>query len=73
MISIAGLFMIDVSIFRSMAVGTIGVIFVAVIGSLTFLPATLAILGDRVNRGRVPFFGRDRDEGSGIWARLVGR
>ena len=63
MISIAGLFLIDVSIFRSMAIGTIGVIFVAVIGSLTFLPATLAILGDRVNRGRVPYFGRDRRGG----------
>jgi RND superfamily putative drug exporter len=71
MISIAGLFMINVSIFRSMAVGTIAVILVAVIGSLTFLPATLAILGDRVNTGRVPFFGRERTEGSGFWARLV--
>ena len=71
MISIAGLFMIDVSIFRSMAVGTIGVILVAVIGSLTFLPATLAILGDRVNTGRVPFFGRDRADGAGVWATLV--
>ena len=71
MISIAGLFMIDVSIFRSMAIGTIGVILVAVVGSLTFLPATLAILGDRVNVGRVPYFGRERSEGSGFWARLV--
>ncbi|HEY5434258.1 MAG TPA: MMPL family transporter [Candidatus Limnocylindrales bacterium] len=71
MISIGGLFMIDVSIFRSMAIGTIGVIFVAIVGSLTFLPATLAILGDGVNRGRVPYFGRDREEGGGIWARLV--
>ena len=71
MISISGLFLIDVSIFRSMAIGTIGVILVAVIGSLTFLPATLAILGDRVNAGRVPYFGRDRDEGRGFWARIV--
>ena len=71
MISIAGLFMIDVSIFRSMAVGTIGVIFVAIVGSLTFLPATLSILGDRVNTGRVPFFGRERVEGTGPWARFV--
>ena len=71
MISIAGLFMIDVSIFRSMAIGTIGVIFVAIIGSLTFLPATLAILGDRINTGRVPFFGRDRDAANGMWARFV--
>ena len=58
MISVAGLFIIDVSIFRSMAIGTIGVIFISIIGSLTFLPATLAILGDRVNLGRIPFFGR---------------
>jgi RND superfamily putative drug exporter len=71
MISIAGLFLIDVSIFRSMAIGTIGVILVAVIGSLTFLPATLAILGDRVNRGSVPFMNRTGDEGRGFWARIV--
>ena len=71
MISIAGLFMIDVSIFRSMAIGTIGVIFVAIVGSLTFLPATLAILGDRINTGSVPFFGRDRDAANGFWARFV--
>ena len=72
MISLAGLFLIDVSIFRSMAIGTIGVVLVAVVGSLTFLPATLAILGDRVNRGGCPYFGREREEGSGFWARLVG-
>ncbi len=72
MIALAGLFIIDVSIFRSMAIGTIGVVFVAVVGSLTFLPATLAILGDGVNRGRIPFFGREREEGSGLWSRLVG-
>jgi putative drug exporter of the RND superfamily len=72
MIALAGLFLIDVSIFRSMAIGTIGVVFVAVVGSLTFLPATLAILGDRVNRGRVPYFGREREEGSGLWSRLIG-
>jgi uncharacterized membrane protein YdfJ with MMPL/SSD domain len=72
MIALAGLFIIDVSIFRSMAIGTIGVVFVAVIGSLTFLPATLAILGDGINRGRIPFFGREREEGSGLWSRLVG-
>ena len=73
MISIAGLFLIDVSIFRSMAIGTIGVILVAIVGSLTFLPATLAILGDRINRGRVPFVARNRPEGSGFWAGIVAR
>jgi putative drug exporter of the RND superfamily len=52
MISLAGLITLGVSLFTSMAVGTISVVLVSVIGSLTFLPATLAILGDRVNLGR---------------------
>jgi uncharacterized membrane protein YdfJ with MMPL/SSD domain len=71
MISVAGLFMLDDPLFRSMAIGTIAVVLVSVIGSLTFLPATLAILGDGVNRLRVPVVGRDRTEGSGLWATLV--
>ena len=52
MISLAGLITLGVSLFTSMAIGTISVVFVSVIGSLTFLPATLSILGDRVNAGR---------------------
>ncbi len=71
MISIAGLFLLDDPLFRSMAIATIGVVFVSVIGSLSFLPAVLAILGPRLDRGRVPFFGRPRPEGSGFWARIV--
>ncbi|MDQ3128651.1 MAG: MMPL family transporter [Chloroflexota bacterium] len=71
MISIGGLFLLDDPLFRSMAVGTIAVVLVAVVGSLTFLPATLAILGDGVNRLRLPFVGRGREEGSGLWAVVV--
>jgi uncharacterized membrane protein YdfJ with MMPL/SSD domain len=71
MISISGLFLLDDPLFRSMAIGTVSVVFVAVVGSLTFLPATLAILGDGVNRLRLPIVGRDREEGSGLWATLV--
>ena len=52
MISLAGLVTLGVSLFTSMAVGTISVVLLSVIGSLTFMPATLAILGDRVNLGR---------------------
>ena len=71
MISIGGLFLLDDPLFRSMAIGTISVIFVAVVGSLTFLPATLALLGDNVNRLRIPIIGRPREEGSGLWAAVV--
>ena len=70
-ISIGGLFLLDDPLFRSMAIGTIAVVVISVVGSLTFLPATLAILGDGVNRGRIPVLGRDRPEGSGIWATIV--
>jgi RND superfamily putative drug exporter len=52
MISLAGLVTLGVSLFTSMAIGTISVVLVSVIGSLTFLPATLSILGDRVDMGR---------------------
>ncbi|HEY8818212.1 MAG TPA: MMPL family transporter [Candidatus Limnocylindrales bacterium] len=52
MISLAGLITLGVSLFTSMAIGTISVVLVSVIGSLTFLPAVLSIVGDRVNAGR---------------------
>ncbi len=74
MISIGGLFLLDDPLFRSMAIGTISVVLVAVIGSLTFLPATLAILGDGVNRLSISLIlARDREEGSGFWAIVVRR
>jgi putative drug exporter of the RND superfamily len=71
MISIAGLFLLDDPLFRSMAIGTISVVFISVVGSLTFLPAVLSILGDGINGGRIPIIGRPRPEGSGMWARIV--
>jgi RND superfamily putative drug exporter len=71
-VALAGLFLVRVPVLDSMAVGMIGVVLVAVIGSLTFLPAILSILGDRVNRGRVPILGRERRDGTGTWARIVG-
>ncbi|HET7474315.1 MAG TPA: MMPL family transporter [Candidatus Limnocylindrales bacterium] len=70
-ISIGGLFLLDDPLFRSMAIGTIAVVVISVVGSLTFLPATLAIVGDGVSRLRIPIIGRDREEGSGIWATVV--
>ncbi len=72
MISLSGLFLLPDEIFHSMALGTIAVIVAAIAGSLVFLPATLAIVGDGVNRGRVPIIGRAH-EGHGVWASIVGR
>ena len=86
-ISLGGLVTLGISLFSSMAVGTMAVVLASVIGSLTFLPATLAILGDRVNWGRpitwLPRLLRRRGAleaidrraarapGSGLWAAAV--
>lgn len=54
MVALAGLLITGQGDFVSMGLGTIVVVLIAVIGSLTVLPAVLALLGDRVDRGRVP-------------------
>lgn len=69
--SLAGLFLLRVDMLNSMAIAMIGVVLVAVIGSLTFLPAVMAILGDNVNRLGIPFLRREGVEGTGVWARIV--
>ena len=55
MLSLAGLLFTGLSVFTAMALGTIIVVAFAVLGSLTVLPATLALLGDRIDAGRLPF------------------
>ncbi len=63
--------------FTSMAIGAMLVVTVAVIASATVLPALLSILGDRVDKLRLPFVGRARRTGrsaaDGWWGRLAGR
>ena len=50
------------------------VVAIAVIGSLTVLPAVLSKLGDRVNKGRVPFLKPERRTGeSRVWAAVIDR
>jgi len=54
MVALAGLLVTGMKVFESMALATIAVVAIAVIGSLTALPAALAMLGDRVDKGRLP-------------------
>ena len=58
MVAMAGMFLTGDPTFSSLAAATILVVAVAVLGSLTVLPALLSRLGDKVDRGRVPFVGR---------------
>jgi putative drug exporter of the RND superfamily len=75
MISLAGLFLSGIILFTGMAFGTITVVGVAVVGSLTVLPGLLSMLGDWADRGRIPFLGRRLTSArpSRLWAALVRR
>jgi len=75
MIALAGLFLTGSSVFTGVGLGTIAVVGVTVAGSLTFLPALLAWLGPRADRGYVPFLGRRRTAAkpSGLWSGLARR
>ena len=54
----AGLYVVGDATFSSLATGAIIVVAVAVLGSLTVLPALLAKLGRWVDRPRVPLLWR---------------
>jgi uncharacterized membrane protein YdfJ with MMPL/SSD domain len=75
MVAMAGMYLGGISNFASFATGTIMVVAVAVLGSLTVLPALLSKLGDKVDRGRVPLVGRikNRVGEAGIWSRVLDR
>ncbi len=75
MVAMAGMFLTGDAAFASFAVATITVVAIAMLGSLTVLPALLSRLGDKVDRPRVPFVGRlRRDDGEGrIWGSIIDR
>ena len=61
-LALIGMLLVPTTIFRSLGAGAIFVVVVAVMASLTLLPALLGILGDRVNSVRI--FRRKADLGS---------
>ena len=75
MIAMAGMFFSGDKTFMSFAIGTMMVVAVAMIGSLTVLPAMLSWLGDRVDKVRVPLIWRlKRDDGeSRLWTAVLDR
>ena len=75
MVAMAGMYFAGAATFAGFATGTILVVAVSVLGSLTVLPAVLSKLGDRVERGRVPVIGRLKRSGRGsrLWGAVVDR
>ena len=52
-IALLGMLIIPTTVFRSLAGGAIFVAIVAVLASMTLLPAILGLLGDRIDAGRI--------------------
>jgi uncharacterized membrane protein YdfJ with MMPL/SSD domain len=78
MAAMAGMFFSGNPIFSSFGIGTIIVVGVAMVGSLTFLPAVLSYLGQKgwIEKGRVPYVAKRRHKTTGesrMWNAILGR
>ena len=73
--AMAGMLLTGNTIFISMGLATILVIAVAVLGSLTVLPAVLAALGDKLEKVRIPFIGKRQSQAreSRFWGFVTDR
>jgi uncharacterized membrane protein YdfJ with MMPL/SSD domain len=71
MVAVAGLLVTGMEVFASMALGTMAVVVLAVIGSVTVLPAMLSLLGDKIDKGRFRRMARRR-RGGGAWRAIAG-
>ena len=74
LVAMAGMFFTADATFASFGVATMTVVAVAMLGSLTVLPALLSKLGDKVDRGRLSFIhGRRRNGESRLWGAIIDR
>jgi putative drug exporter of the RND superfamily len=75
LVAMAAMFLTGFKLFYGMGEATMLVVLTAMLGSLTVLPAILSLLGDRIEKGRLPFIGRfRRPEGqSRVWSYVVDR
>jgi RND superfamily putative drug exporter len=73
LIAMAGMLLAGNPVFTSIGIGTMIMISVAIVGSLTILPAILSRLEDRIDRGRIPLISRlGRGDGeSRLWNTVV--
>ncbi|MFE5666158.1 MMPL family transporter [Streptomyces niveus] len=75
MVCMTGLLFTGVDVFKGLTLGTVLVVGLAVLGSVTVLPALVAALGDRIDLGRIPWLGRRRTAAgrSRIWTAVARR
>jgi RND superfamily putative drug exporter len=76
-ISLLGLFVMNLGFLRGLAVGAVFAVLVVMLASVTLLPAMLGFVGTKIDRLRVPFVNRresgDRRSLSYRWSRVVQR
>ena len=75
-LALIGMLLVPFSIFISVGLGAILATLVAIGAALTLLPAILGLLGDRVNKGRIPFVMKgqgavEEARTGGFWDRVV--
>ena len=75
-VALIGMLIVPASFFQSIGLGAIIVVLVALIATLTLLPAILALLGHRVNALSLPFLQRKRESedeppSNGFWERVT--
>ncbi|MGH3003368.1 MAG: MMPL family transporter [Gaiellaceae bacterium] len=73
MIAMAGMLLTGNAIFTSIGVGAILMVAVALIGSLSILPALLSKLGDRIDKGRIRWLARRGGGDSRVWSWILDR
>jgi RND superfamily putative drug exporter len=71
-VALLGMLLVPDTVLRSLAFGAVLVGIVTVASALTLLPAILALLGDRIERWRIPFLPRQHGGESRFWRRAVG-
>ncbi len=74
-LAMSGMYLSGMLLFEGFGTAAILVVLVAVVGSVTVLPALLSMLGDRVDAGRMPGLARMRrpSSGSRVWGFILDR
>ncbi|MEV7015073.1 MMPL family transporter [Streptomyces sp. NPDC093991] len=74
-VAMAGMLFTGIAEFEAMGLASLMVVGVAMVGSVTVLPALLSLLGERVEKGRVPFLRRRTGAGndSRFWSAVLKR
>jgi RND superfamily putative drug exporter len=71
-VALLGMLLVPDIVLRSLAFGAVLVGIVTVASALTLLPAILSLLGDRIERWRIPFLRQQHGGESRFWTRAVG-